>query len=386
MPNIWNSIPEDSATFAFSERQEAWTTRYSFKPTCYANCGDSMLSSKDDTAVWIHDVNDERNKFYGRPAIYPSIIEVSFNDLPSDVKVFNSVSVETNSAGNGIHAKFFSTDELQDLYDDGSITWDGQSGSYGSFYVGEENEVFTDLEGIKYLPVPRNATTSFVNHRLPDLNDSSTIYMGAISLDSSLLDSSFFEEQEGFYDFKVRLSKRVESSIPVGIYNESNVPGWSNGPEILIPSETNFKILAFDAETGEDVIINSDEELFGTIASTSRNNSLCVIGQDGDVLTLRYQRRTSYYEPAPASFIPFELFVANGDPVNPEIAEPFSFVLNTDEPMFLQTPNAINGEQMRSTYMRTMFRINSYGKYMELNAVNCDYDLSRNHHSLTQNS
>ena len=379
MPNVFNDI----TTFAFSERQNSWTTRYSFAPTCYANCGDSMLSSKDNTAIWLHDVNEQRNKFYGGGAL-SSVIEVSFNDLPSDVKVFNSVSVETNIKN--ISASFFSSDELKDQGLSGIPLSDGETASYSSFFFSDETEGFIDLEGIKYCPVPRNTPTGFHVQHLGDLSDSSTVYMGAISLDSSLLESSFFEEQQDFYEFKVRLSKSVESSIPVGRYNPIDLPNFSKGPEVQIPTETNFKILAFDAGENEDVLVTNEDQYYGGPGAPSLRNSLCIVAQDGDVLTLRYQRHVSFYEQPAPPFVPSELFLSNGNPINPEIAEPFSFVLNSGDPMFLSTPQSVNGEQIRSTYMRTIFYINSQGEYMEVNAINCDYDLSRNHHSLTQNS
>ena len=84
-------------TFAFSEKQDAWTTRYSFVPTCYANCDDQMLSFKEALGkVWLHDKSSTRNRFYD--GLNPSFLEVSFNDSPSEVKVFNSVSGVANSA------------------------------------------------------------------------------------------------------------------------------------------------------------------------------------------------------------------------------------------------------------------------------------------------
>jgi len=369
-------------TFAFSERQNSWTTRYGFVPTCYANCGDSMLSSKDNTAIWLHDVNEERNKFYDG-GLGASSVEVSFNDLPSDVKVFNSVSIETNISNLG--ASFFLSDEVKQQELPSFLLVDTATFYTTPFYIGDEEEKFVDLEGIKYCPVPRVGDSSLSISNNPEKpSDSSFIYMGAISLDSTLYDASFFEEQEGFYEFKVRLSKSSGNAIPVGKYNPQN-PIVPSGPDILIPSETNFKVLAFDIDTGQDVLINRNEQINAFTANGIRN-SLSVVGQDGDILTLRYERITGFSGVTAPSFVPFELFVSNANPVNPVIAEPFSFVLNSGEPLFLATPNVVNGEQARSTYMRTRFNINSLGKYMEINAVNCDYDLSRNHHSLTQNS
>ena len=95
MANIPLTSNGFEATFAFSERQKAWTTRYSFVPTCYANCTDEMLSFKDrNSSVWLHDKNPKRNNFYDESN--KSAIKISFNDGPSSVKIFKSISIETN--------------------------------------------------------------------------------------------------------------------------------------------------------------------------------------------------------------------------------------------------------------------------------------------------
>lgn len=132
-----------STTFAFSKRQDRWTTRYSFTPTCYANCGDIMLSSKDASGVWRHDVNEDRNNFYGVQS--RSSLDIVSNDDPSAVKIFKSISLETNQDGWG--ATFYTNDEDK-----------GKNRQQSNTVYG-----FDDKEGFKYLEVPRSKENSTSN-------------------------------------------------------------------------------------------------------------------------------------------------------------------------------------------------------------------------------
>ena len=143
-------MPQPPVTFAFSRRQDRWTTRYSFAPTCYANCGDVMLSSKDAFGIWRHDVNENRNNFYG--AQRGSSLNVVSNEDPSAVKTFKAVSLETNQKG--WTATFFTNEEHQDKNKQQTKT------VYG----------FEDKEGFKYLEVPRDTLNSTENiHPCPSL-------------------------------------------------------------------------------------------------------------------------------------------------------------------------------------------------------------------------
>lgn len=331
-----------------------------------------MLSSKDATKVWRHDATENRNAFYGLPPQLSSV-EVSFNDLPSDIKIFNSVSAETNA--NTITASFFINDELRSLpTSNGSVT---ETTQLSSFIIGEEAHTFKDREGFKYVDVPRIGTGYFTSSGNGD-GDSNIIYMGALSLDFSLLDGSFFEEQNGPYQFKARLSKSSDISIPVGRYNPNNIAEFHLGPTLLIASNNSFNQCNFDVATQQDVIVehNTSSYAISGLASTTNLNSLFVVAQDRDIITLEYSRRhNSFYGETVDPFVPGELF----------LSDPFSTFLDGNKLLFVETPPGINGEQLRGPYMRV--RYNFIGsKYMELHAVNADYDISTYHHSLTQNT
>jgi hypothetical protein len=142
---------EKETTFAFSKRRDAWTTRYSFTPTCYATCGDILMSSKDTSGnsggVWRHDTNNQRNSFYG--ALHETSMTLSSNDDPSAVKIFKSISLETNTPG--WSAKFYSNSE------------------YAEDNNSQETEFFSafkDKEGFKYMEVPRSIKNS-TSHIVP---------------------------------------------------------------------------------------------------------------------------------------------------------------------------------------------------------------------------
>lgn len=142
------NIAEKSVTFAFSKKAESWTTRYSFVPTCYANCGDVLLSCKSNPessqeGIWRHDTNANRNRFYGSD--YRSSLTVSSNNDPSAIKLFKSVSLESNKKN--WTAKFYSNTEYDDVNNQETDTVNG----------------FIDKEGFKYLEVPRSKKNSTSN-------------------------------------------------------------------------------------------------------------------------------------------------------------------------------------------------------------------------------
>lgn len=198
---------EKETTFAFSKRRDAWTTRYSFTPTCYATCGDILMSSKDTSGnvnsggVWRHDTNNQRNSFYG--AAHKTSMTLSSNDDPSAVKIFKSISLETNTPG--WSAKFYSNSEYAE---------DNNSQETESF------SAFKDKEGFKYMEVPRsikNSTSHIVpcplmsmsGEGIPDYNQ----YMVDVAVPSEvavpqgkLLNSSlqsFSEVEGGFNDIYI---------------------------------------------------------------------------------------------------------------------------------------------------------------------------------------
>lgn len=118
----------------------AWQSRYTFFPDMYSNQNDMMYSAVyrdpegDDNATifYSHD-NETRNSFYGDDAA-PSIVQVVSNANPSMVKVFNSISLEGDSAN------WDATPIVTDLNSNGaSLGFVEKEGAYYSFITRDTN-------------------------------------------------------------------------------------------------------------------------------------------------------------------------------------------------------------------------------------------------------
>ena len=87
-------------TIGFSNKNNVWTSRYSYAASNFARVRDTFVSSPsspevnaaNETPVWIHNRSSEYNNFYG--SSYGSSLTVAFNDKSSTNKIFKTFSVE----------------------------------------------------------------------------------------------------------------------------------------------------------------------------------------------------------------------------------------------------------------------------------------------------
>ena len=236
-------IPSSSVTFAFSEKQQAWTTRYSFVPTCYANCGDVMLSSSDNSGVWKHDANPVRNSFYG--VLHPCSLDVVFNDYPSEVKAFKALSIETNK--DVWIGKFFTNQEHED----------------------ENNQKSHDLlatlkdkEGMKYVELPRSSTNSTAN-----------IYpFYSIEVDTDTINEAS-DNQEPTWAFEVFLP----------ISNDGRNPSFPVGAELLA-------VVSNDLISFKEFIDLNYTSLSSIPFLGGTDKSVRIVSVDNDVAVIRSSR------------------------------------------------------------------------------------------------
>ena len=91
-------------TIAFSHRGGYWKTRYTFFSSCYAfidRCFISFAKSFTQNAVWKHDEdNVGRTSFYGTQG--GSGIAVTFNENPSQNKLYKAFSLESTNNVSGV--------------------------------------------------------------------------------------------------------------------------------------------------------------------------------------------------------------------------------------------------------------------------------------------
>lgn len=143
------SLGNNPETFAYDVYRGVWQSKCSFTPDLYANQNNMMYSAfyvntSTDTEItnehymfWKHD-SDTYNTFYGDN--YPSTVEVVSKLSPSNVKVFNAISYEGDSAD-------------WDM-DPGAVTDLGQtSGTITSW---------SEREGSYYSAMPKDSSPKYV--------------------------------------------------------------------------------------------------------------------------------------------------------------------------------------------------------------------------------
>jgi len=316
------NIEQPSVTFAFSKRSDSWATRYSFVPTCYANCGDVLLSCKSNptdsqNGIWKHDTNANRNRFYGSD--YHSSLTVSSNNDPSAIKLFKSVSLESNKKD--WTAKFYSNAEYNDSNNQETDVVNG----------------FVDKEGFKYLEVPRSKKNSTSNViPCPPL---SLIEGGAFGFGSTI-------SQISFQVSSVLSFSSVTYSLQT--YNAQAVPPSLGAVYALIDGNlVNF------SEAYPNVLLPDG---IPSIQITSIDNGFIQI-----------------------TSLPWNIVSL---PIEDYVGYLSEFLQN---PLFVVTPAEINGDSMRGPYLKMDLTINTTDP-LELHAVNVDYEFSKLDKRLTQNT
>jgi len=316
-------IPSSSVTFAFSERQKAWTTRYSFVPTCYASCGDVMLSSADGLGVWKHDVNSKRNRFYGTD--YPCSLDVVFNDYPSEVKVFKALSIETNK--DVWIGKFLTNQEHED----------------------ENNQESHDLlatlkdkEGMKYVELPRSSTNSTAN-----------IYpfYSILVDDDTINEASDNSEATNFFE------------VSLSILNDGRSPSFPAGEDVELLAVKDNNLLSF-----KNFINGYYQPLSNITFVGGVDKSISVVSVKNDVAVIRSSR------PLGSNPNNFNTFI-----------EAFTEFISLSQ-LYLKSPSNVNGDQMRGPYLKARLSCPDASGPVEINAVNIDYEFSSSAARLTQNT
>jgi hypothetical protein len=104
-------------TIGFNNKKNMWTSKYDYESSNYASLDKQFFScrktvkSTDDVVCWEHNKNPVNNNFYGDQ--YSSAIAVSFNDNPSQNKIYKTFSVEGTENLKGSLHTFTTSETLQ---------------------------------------------------------------------------------------------------------------------------------------------------------------------------------------------------------------------------------------------------------------------------------
>lgn len=321
------------ATFAYSERQSAWTTRYSFVPTCYASSGDEMMSFKDNLGTaWLHDKNSARNEFYG--VENKSRIELSFNDDPSSVKIFKSVSLETNR---DTWSYIFSTNEE---YDD--------SNNQESLLI---NKAINDKEGFKYIEVPRSRLNSSAN---------------VVPVPSVTSIGELFSEV--LLEILTEASPNVLVDVNLNAIEVNSFPSAPFGSSITLLASFDNPNLSGQLQTLSS--FSAATSPFAVLQTSLLGVDINIVSIGNGVMTLSL--------PIPSNLLDDLGFITL-------YLQAFEQYLTTASNLFAVSPAEINGDEMRGPYLNLRLESAS-SKPLELHSINAEYAFSKLDKGLNQNA
>lgn len=337
MANIPLTSNGFEATFAFSKRQKAWTTRYSFVPTCYASSGDEMLSFKDNIGTaWLHDKNPVRNNFYDRNN--NSSIELSFNDDPSSVKIFKSVSLETNR---DTWSYLFNTNEE---YDD--------SNKQQTLLT---SKLLNDKEGFKYLEVPRSKLNSSAN------------VVPVPSATSGIDVFDFLEVLEGS-TLEGALVNNILVEINLDALEVSSFPAAPFGNSVILLASFDDPNLSGQLQTLSSFA--SVTSPFAVLSNVLLGFDINILSIDNGVMNLS---------------LPIAAVIAQDADFAQLYLLAFNQYLSTASNLFAVSPAEINGDEMRGPYLNVKLESAS-SKPLELHSINAEYAFSKLDKGLNQNA
>ena len=343
-------------TIAYSDKYNAWTTRYSFEPTCYACTDNYFVSAKAD--VWRHDVNSLYCNFYGDAN--QAGLTVSSNQDPSSIKSFNAVSLETN--GKGWSANVYTNEEYA-----GS---EKQQGSIGSF---------KNKEGFKYASMPKSTLNSTSN--VTPISPFPTPSLPPLSEESERFDWLVgHSEIMGLYSEPVEDLGTVFSQL-FNYVNSSN-NSWTSE---LIDGLYYYKITVPCSTPISNVSVPfSDQTTMLSVDSSGGTSTVPLLIRDNP---------SGGFLPV---YAPVSMFAALGS-LSPGNAGSFSQAFMNlfgevdgesnwvNYNHYAASPSQINGDSMRGPYVKVELRTPTSDPF-ELHAVNVDYSFSRLDSRLTQNA
>ncbi len=180
------AIPAE--TLGFSEKTGHWTSFYSYDPECMIRAGVDFLSFKNGQAYLHNTSNAKRNSFYGEER--GSEVWAVFNQNPSNVKVFQALSEESDSVW-----------QVRDIFTQGgqrsNLTKDDFSVAYG------QGHTLYSKENIHYAPFWKDENTPNVDNPLIE-GDS----MRDVSILVKLINDSTKEERLFAASINYSLSER----------------------------------------------------------------------------------------------------------------------------------------------------------------------------------
>ena len=345
----------NGTTVAFSTKANVWKTRYSFAPTCYMTMSNDFMSSNltgmfSNNMAWKHDVNNTYNRFYDQD--YPSSLEVVSNDNPSAVKIFKSLSIESNTT-NWTGSVYTNKDRGMTALQEGNFT------------------AFTEKEGNQYNAMPRSRINS----------TSQIVFVGSIRR-AHLVPSEASAVTglgEGYYPDPGSFNQALngpwiyeDGSYEVPLVGGSQISvdfGSTNNPQTALFGAGLQTLNLYGVFTQLD---SNNNLLAVSAAGLTEDPGIYITGYNAEYNTIRVQ--PNFNNPNPLSDANMsEQFMFEFTQPGVGLGGSFS----DDLAVYILTDSTVNGDVMRGPYAGVNLTLNNASQPFELFAINVDYEKTK---------
>jgi hypothetical protein len=228
------AIKLEAFTIAYNIDDKVWNTRYSYIPERIVSMNDTLFTFKSGR-IYKHSDAANRNTYYGAGSPDNSIVEVVFNQNPSQVKFYKSLSLEGTNAWDAV----ISNSDQSTSISKASVTAGGVTYPYGDY---------EKLERGYFAEIPRDSSANSTSGgAITNLSGTSEVFgLGAVDSISGYnivftSDISYIPFPIGAALYKVSGSTLVSISNDVDSIVNNNtiacsnvVGGVSIGDEILV--------------------------------------------------------------------------------------------------------------------------------------------------------
>jgi len=229
-----STLQLEGFTAAYDIDNKVWNTRYSYVPERIVSMHDTLYTFKSGN-IYKHSESASRNSYYGASAA-DSIVEIVFNDNPSKVKQYKSLSIEGNAAWDAVVSNSDQSASISKT----SVTAGGATYPYGDY---------EKLERGYFAEIPKDSSANTLSSgNITSLTGTSEVFaLGAVATSGVSGDTITFTTPVGDVPFPIGgalykvgsgqlepLSLTISSAAGAVVTCNTTVTGVSDADEIVV--------------------------------------------------------------------------------------------------------------------------------------------------------
>ncbi len=253
-------------TIGFNDKKNIWTSKYDYESSNYASLDKQFFSCRktveasDDVVCWEHHKNSANNNFYG--AQYSSAIAVSFNDSPSQNKLYKTFSVEGSENLKGSFHTFTTSETLQPGQTPLTVNVDTLKNKGGILYgnIPKDPRIKANVN-MKFIgSTSRDTTTQALGQDLYRFN-------GVVGNTAFTLDQS----TKFAFVFGNSISPVVIAPNGGSVSLQENTDFYTLNSGFLCPSPAELDSQGIDELSGKGIIFKATLQAYATFLSSLQN-------------------------------------------------------------------------------------------------------------------